>query len=63
MNNALHHLGFPQVKDVRIGKLFDMEIEESDPKKVRELVEAACSKLLANPVIEDYEYELQGEGA
>ncbi len=63
MNNALHHLGFPQVKDVRIGKLIEMEIEESDPQKVRELVEAACSKLLANPVIEDYEYQLQGEGA
>ncbi len=63
VNNALHHLGFPQVKDVRIGKLIEMEIEESDPQKVRELVEAACSKLLANPVIEDYEYQLQGEGA
>ncbi len=63
VNNALHHLGFEQVRDVRIGKYIEMEVEETDTAKVRELVEAACNKLLANPVIEDYEYEIIGESA
>ncbi len=63
VNNALHHLGFEQVRDVRIGKYIEMEVEETDMAKVRELVEAACNKLLANPVIEDYEYEIIGESA
>jgi phosphoribosylformylglycinamidine synthase len=63
VNNALHHLGFDQVRDVRIGKYIEMEVEETDKARIRELVEAACNKLLANPVIEDYEYEIVGESA
>ncbi len=56
--NALHGLGFPNVGDVRQGKLIELEIEETDPAKARAAVEEMCRKLLANPVMESYSIEL-----
>lgn len=61
VNNALHHLGYDQFRDVRIGKYIEMRIEETDRERAKKLVEEACRKLLANPVIEDYSYELVGD--
>ncbi len=58
VNNALHHLGFNSFDDVRIGKLIEMNIDEKDQKKASTQIEDACKKLLANPIIEDYTYEL-----
>jgi phosphoribosylformylglycinamidine synthase PurS subunit len=46
------------VRDVRQGKVIELELEESDPSKARAAVEAMCGKLLANPVIENYTIEL-----
>ncbi|MFZ0392079.1 MAG: phosphoribosylformylglycinamidine synthase subunit PurS [Calditrichia bacterium] len=57
VNNALHHLGFTNVNDVRIGKFIEMQIDENNREQAGQLVEDACSKLLANPVIEDFTYE------
>lgn len=59
VNNALHHLGFQNIEHVRVGKLIEFEIKDSDNKKALQLIEDACKKLLANPVIEDYTYELE----
>ena len=58
IGHALHNLGFSGVHDVRQGKVIELELEESDPKKVRATVESMCNKLLANPVIENYSIEL-----
>lgn len=58
VNNALHHLGFHSVKDVRIGKYIEMRIAERDRDTLEKVVEEACKKLLANPVIEDYTYQI-----
>ncbi len=58
VNNALHHLGFTGVDDVRIGKHIEMKLEAADKDEAGKLVEEACKKLLANPVIEEYTYEL-----
>ena len=58
IGHALHSLGFSSVRDVRQGKVIELELEESDPKKARVAVEAMCGKLLANPVIENYTIEL-----
>jgi phosphoribosylformylglycinamidine synthase len=49
----LHALGFDGVKDVRIGKLVEIEMAEGGKSEVEEM----CKKLLANPVIETYEIE------
>ena len=55
---ALHNLGFPNVESVRAGKYIEIKINESDPAKVKEQVEEMCRQLLANPVIENFRFEL-----
>ncbi len=47
-------MNFPQVKSVRQGKYFDIEVNETDEAKAKEKVEDMCKKLLANLVIENY---------
>jgi phosphoribosylformylglycinamidine synthase PurS subunit len=61
VNNALNHLGFKNIQNVRIGKLIEFEIAESDKSVAAQKIEEACRKLLANPVIEDFTYEITGE--
>ena len=51
---ALNGMGFNNVKEVRQGKYFEIEIDEKDKKKAEEKAEDMCKKLLANLVIEDY---------
>ncbi len=58
IGNALAGLGFAGIGEVRQGKLIELELEETDPARARERVEAMCRELLANPVIEDYAIEL-----
>ena len=55
VQRALEDLGYAQVKDAQIGKLITLELDVEDPERVRELVREMCEKLLANPVIEQYE--------
>ena len=54
IERALPALGFEGVSEVRVGRL--VELEASDPNRLGEL----CEKLLANPLIEDYEIEVEG---
>ncbi|EDL63760.1 phosphoribosylformylglycinamidine synthase subunit PurS [Bacillus sp. SG-1] len=58
VQNSLHSMDYSQVEDVRIGKYMELTISPSD-KSVEEAVDEMCSKLLANPVIEDYRYEIE----
>ncbi len=58
--NALGALGFGGVGEVRQGKYLELELGESDPEKARAEVDAMCTKLLANTVIENYTIELEG---
>ncbi|MEE8516737.1 MAG: phosphoribosylformylglycinamidine synthase subunit PurS [Alphaproteobacteria bacterium] len=58
--NALGALGFEGINQVRQGKVIELDIEESDPKKARLAIDRMCDKLLANTVIEDYTIELNG---
>ena len=51
---ALHHLGYDNVEDARIGKLIELRIMDSDAGNVKKLVDDMCKKLLSNPVIEDF---------
>jgi phosphoribosylformylglycinamidine synthase PurS subunit len=59
IGNALASLGFTGIGEVRQGKLIEIELDESDAGKAREKVEAMCKELLANPVIENYDIELE----
>lgn len=59
VENSLHNLNFNQLRDVRIGKIIEMTVDVEDENEARMLVESACKKLLANPVTEDFEYEVQ----
>lgn len=54
IQNACQSLGFPSVKSVRQGKLFELELEARDEAHARSVLRELCEKLLANPVIEDY---------
>ena len=47
-------MGFVDVKDVRQGKYFDIEVNETDENKAKFKIDEMCKKLLANLVIEDY---------
>jgi phosphoribosylformylglycinamidine synthase subunit PurS len=58
IGNALTTLGFRGIGEVRQGKLIEMELEETDPVRARQQVEAMCKELLANPVTEDYAIEI-----
>ncbi len=58
IGHALHSLGFLGVREVRQGKVIELDLKESDPKKARAAIESMCGKLLANPVIENYTIEL-----
>jgi phosphoribosylformylglycinamidine synthase PurS subunit len=58
IGHALNGLGFPQVGEVRQGKLIDVELAEGDADKARAALKEMCEKLLANTVIEKYEIEL-----
>lgn len=53
VGDALRSLGFDAVKDVRMGKMIEIEAEGADKSQV----ESMCQKLLANPVIEEYTIE------
>lgn len=52
--SSLKGLGFQEVHDVRIGKMVELHLEEFSEARVKEM----CDKLLANPVIEDYRFEV-----
>ena len=54
IQQTLNGMAFDNVSEVRQGKYFDIEINESDETKAKSQVEEMCKKLLANLVIEDY---------
>ena len=58
ISRALAALGFSGVDDVRQGKYIEIELAENDPAKARAAAGDMCEKLLANPVIEEYRFEL-----
>jgi phosphoribosylformylglycinamidine synthase len=59
IKGALHNLGFASVEDVRAGKYIEIRIKENDLAKAKEQANEMCRKLLANPVIENYRFDLE----
>lgn len=58
IQHALRSLEFGGVGDVRVGRVLRITLHADSPEAAREAVETMCRKLLANPVTEDYEIEL-----
>jgi phosphoribosylformylglycinamidine synthase len=56
---GLHSLGFESVERVRAGKYLEIRLDGSDRGAAETQVAEMCRKLLANPVIEDFRYELE----
>ena len=54
IHQTLDGMGFESINEVRQGKYFEIDTNESDKKKAEEKVEVMCKKLLANLVIEDF---------
>ena len=59
IQRALNFLGFNDVKEVQTYKMIDIIMEGESEEKVKEEVEEMCKKLLANPVIHDYEIKIE----
>jgi phosphoribosylformylglycinamidine synthase subunit PurS len=62
VRSALDHLGLP-VEHARVGRVIDLRLPDGDPKEARRRLEQACERLLANPLIESYEIEIEVEEA
>ncbi|MES2035800.1 MAG: phosphoribosylformylglycinamidine synthase subunit PurS [Pseudomonadota bacterium] len=58
VESALHGLGWPAVKDVRVGRVITFDLAATDPAAAETEVKAMCEKLLANTVIESYRIEI-----
>ena len=59
IRGGLRQLGFDSVTSVRAGKFMEIFLEESDETQARTRVAEMCDKLLANPIIEEYSFELE----
>lgn len=58
---ALGSMGYASVRDVRQGKYFEVEVAAGSVEEARETVSEVADKLLANPVIESYRIEVDGD--
>ena len=54
VENTLISMGMENLKSIRQGKFFEIEVDENDQKKAEEKVKVMCEKLLANLIIEDF---------
>ncbi len=60
VQNGLHSLGFDIVDSVRFGKYIELNLSTDDANEASKQVDEMCKKLLANPIIEQYRFELDG---
>jgi phosphoribosylformylglycinamidine synthase subunit PurS len=56
--DALHGLGFTEARDARVGKVIEIELDETDPDRAEARTKEMATKLLANPVIESWSVEI-----
>lgn len=59
INKALQSLGYNQVQDVRVGKFIKLTLNGKDKEKLRKEVDEISHRLLSNPVIESYTFEIE----
>jgi len=61
IERSLHTLGYDEVGDVRVGKYLELDIAAPSRDAAELRIREMCEKLLANPVIEDYRFEISPE--
>jgi phosphoribosylformylglycinamidine synthase len=59
IRKALESLGFPEVRELRVGRVLELTLDATDRTRAQARVDEMCRKLLANPVVEDYSVELE----
>tara|TARA_X000000368_G_scaffold377158_1_gene330647 strand:- start:96 stop:338 length:243 start_codon:yes stop_codon:yes gene_type:complete len=59
VKQTLKNMGYSNISDVRQGKYFQIDINEKDPMKGKDLAEQICKKLLSNTVIENYKIKIE----
>ena len=59
VNQTLKNIGYENIVNIRQGKYFDIELDETDKDKAKKIAEEICKKLLTNVVIEDYTIDLK----
>jgi len=59
VQNALAQMGYALVGPVHVGKYLEIELTGSDKDLARKQIDDACHKILSNPVIEDYRFEIE----
>lgn len=62
IEHSLKSLGFEQIIDTRIGKYIELKIDTGTKQEAEKISEEACKKLLANPVMEDFTFEVIESG-
>jgi len=62
IEHSLKSLGYDEIEDTRIGKYIELKINVNSEEKASEIADKACEKLLANPVMEDYKFEISKDG-
>ena len=63
VQSGLSHLGYDNVERVRIGKYVELNITAEDKTAAESQLDRVCDQLLANPVIENYRFELEAIAA
>lgn len=59
IERSLHTMSYTEVRDVRVGKFLELEVDADSRAGAEARIREMCAKLLANPVIEDYRFEIQ----
>ncbi|GAB2482355.1 phosphoribosylformylglycinamidine synthase subunit PurS [Alkalibacterium psychrotolerans] len=59
VRGAVHRMGFEEIDSIRMGKYFEITVQERDERSVEDVIETICDKLLANVVMETYRYEIE----
>lgn len=59
IETSLHTLGYGEVRDVRMGKYLEFQVEDNSREAAESRIREMCERLLANPVIEDYRFEIE----
>ena len=60
VKRALHDLGFTEVASVRMDRVIHLDVDGENREEVEARVEEMCKQLLANPVLEDFEVQVDG---
>lgn len=62
-HHALQNLGMKEIEGIRIGKFIEIDIDADSKDRAQQIAEDACTQLLANEVMEDFEVIIQENSA